>query len=70
MKQIDENKLLHSTASYCSICERCISDVRKKLAAAGATQEIEKRIIERLLKEGFIDEARFCRSFVNDKFRF
>ncbi|MDR1601972.1 MAG: RecX family transcriptional regulator [Tannerella sp.] len=70
MKQIDEIKLLHSMASYCSICERCISDVSKKFVAAGATKEMEKRIIERLLKEGFIDEARFCRSFVNDKFRF
>jgi regulatory protein len=70
MKQMNEIKLLQSAASYCSICERCIADVSRKLVAAGATREMEKRIIERLLKEGFIDETRFCRSFVNDKFRF
>ncbi|MDR1406754.1 MAG: RecX family transcriptional regulator [Tannerella sp.] len=70
MKQMDEAKLLHSAAAYCSVCERCVSEVRKKLVAAGATREMEDRIVDRLVKEGFIDEFRFCRSFVNDKFRF
>ncbi|MDR2120261.1 MAG: RecX family transcriptional regulator [Tannerella sp.] len=70
MKQPNEIKLLHSAASYCSICERCISDVSKKLVAAGAAPEMEKRIIERLVKEDFVNESRFSRSFANDKFRF
>lgn len=28
------------------------------------------RIIDRLVVEKFIDEERYCRAFVNDKFRF
>jgi regulatory protein len=70
MKQLDEIKLLHSTASYCSVGERCISDVSKKLVAAGVAPEMGKRIIERLVKENFINESRYSRSFVNDKFKF
>jgi len=61
---------MYSMASYCSVGERCISDVRKKLVAGGASTEAEQHIIERLLKDDFINEARFCRSFVNDKFKF
>ncbi|MDR3260579.1 MAG: RecX family transcriptional regulator [Tannerella sp.] len=70
MKQRNESELLHMAAAYCSTGEHCIQDVRKKLNAAEASPEAEKRIIDRLLAEKFIDESRFCRSFVKDKFRF
>ena len=70
MKQLNEQEILHLAASYCSMAERCIYDVRKKIASAGASPETAERIIAHLLKEKFIDEARYCRSFVNDKFRF
>ena len=70
MKQITEPELLHRTAAYCSSAERCIQDVKKKIDAAGLPAEATQRIIDRLLKEKFIDEERFCRSFVNDKLRF
>jgi regulatory protein len=70
MKQRNESELLQIAASFCSGAERCIWDVRQKLVAAGASSEVEERIVARLLQEKFIDEARYCRCFVNDKFRF
>ena len=70
MKQLNEQEILHIAASYCSLAERCIYDVRKKIASAGASPETGERIIAHLLKEKFIDETRYCRGFVNDKFRF
>lgn len=70
MKQTTEAEMLHRAAAYCSAAERCILDVRKKVRAAGLTTEEEERIIARLVKERFIDEARFARYFVNDKLRF
>lgn len=66
----DEAEMLHRAAAYCSIAERCIYDVRKKIASAGLSPESEERIIARLIEEKFIDEARFCRCFVSDKSRF
>ena len=42
----------------------------EKLDAADASPEVKERIIRRLEEEKFIDETRFCRSFVNDKLRF
>jgi len=70
MKQRNEPELLHLAAAYCSTGERCIQGVREKLKAAGATPKMTDRIIDRLLNEKFINESRYCRSFVNDKFRF
>ena len=62
--------MLHIAASYSSLAERCIYDVRKKLTSVGAQSETVDRIVAHLLKEKFIDEARYCQSFINDKFRF
>ncbi len=70
METKSEAEMLHRAAAYCSTAERCIHDVRKKIASAGLSPESEERIIARLIEEKFIDEARFCRSFVNDKLRF
>lgn len=65
-----ESEMLGALAKYCSLAERCIYDVRKKIKAADLPEDAEKRIIDRLVQEKFIDEKRFVRSFVNDKFRF
>jgi regulatory protein len=65
-----ELEMLNALAGYCSQAERCLFDVRKKIRAENFSQDVEQRIIERLLHEKFIDEKRFSRSFVNDKFKF
>ena len=62
--------MLSTLAKYCSQAERCLYDVRKKIKAENLSEEAEKRITDYLLREKFIDEVRFCRSFVNDKFKF
>ena len=70
MKQITTGEALNKAAAYCTLCERCISEVSTKLAAWGVPHGEQHEIIERLQQEGFIDEARYCRAFVNDKVRF
>lgn len=70
MNRPDEKELLYKMASYCSTAERCIRDVEQKLTASDIEKEGRERIIARLLQEKFIDETRYARFFVNDKFRF
>ena len=65
-----ESEMLNTMARFCSQAERCLSDVRQKIKADGLSEDAEKRIVDRLIKEKFVDEERFCRSFVNDKFKF
>jgi regulatory protein len=40
------------------------------MKAEGLTDDAENRIIDCLVKEKFIDERRFCRSFINDRLKF
>ena len=70
MKPLTPAEALNKAAAYCSLCERCVSEVNAKLTAWGVTPCEQQKIIERLQSEGFIDEARYCRAFVNDKVRF
>lgn len=70
MKKMDEEEMLHRMAAYCSSAERCEQDVRQKLMKAELDSEAVARIMNRLRQEKFIDETRFARAFVNDKFRF
>ena len=61
---------LNKAAAYCTLCERCISEVSAKLTAWGVPSGEQEKIIARLTDEKFIDEARYCRAFVNDKVKF
>ena len=65
-----ETEILGTMAKYCSLAERCVNDIHKKIKAEGLSTEAEKRITGYLLREKFINEKRFCSSFVNDKFKF
>lgn len=65
-----ETEMLQKVAAYCSAAERCRQDAEKKIVAAGFSREVVDRILDRMEKENFIDETRFCRSFVNDRLRF
>ena len=69
-KTLTPSEALNKAAAYCTLCERCISEVSTKLTAWGVPHGEQERIIARLTDEKFIDEARYCRAFVNDKVRF
>lgn len=70
MKPLSPAEALNKAAAYCTLCERCTSEVSNKLTAWGIAPAGQQNIIERLQSEGFIDEERYCRAFVNDKLRF
>ena len=69
-KTLTPGEALNKAAAYCTLCERCISEVSTKLTAWGVPHGEQEKIIARLTDEKFIDEARYCRAFVNDKVRF
>ena len=69
-KSITPGEALNKAAAYCTLCERCISEVSTKLTAWGVPHGEQEKIITRLIYEKFIDEERYCRAFVNDKVKF
>jgi regulatory protein len=67
------NEALFKTAltkamRICSQRELCISDVKTKLESWGVTNPDTNKILDILLKENFINEARYAKAFVKDKF--
>ncbi|WP_319229648.1 regulatory protein RecX [Draconibacterium orientale] len=57
-------------AQLCSRSEQCSADIRKKILTYEIVDEIVDEIIEKLIAEKYIDDERFARAYVNDKFRF
>ena len=64
------NEVFNRLSARCSTTELCLYDIQKKLDATDLTEKEKESIVRRLLDEGFVDEARYARAFVRDKFRF
>jgi regulatory protein len=64
------NQALSKAMAICSKAEKCISEIETKLQSWEVTSEDSKKIIKTLIEEKFIDEERYARFFVRDKFRF
>ena len=56
--------------SRCSQKEYCRSEITQKLRTKGATPAEIEALLKRLEAERYIDEERYARAFVSDKFRF
>lgn len=63
-------KIVAKAANYCSRSEHCIAEVEEKLRQWGASKADYDKIIDYLVSERFIDNSRYARSFVRDKFQF
>jgi regulatory protein len=61
--------LLGKARSYCAYRERCLSEVKDKLRDWGAGERAREKILEMLVNENYVDEARFARIFAGSKFR-
>ena len=70
MKTLSEEQALSKAAALCSRSEYCIEDIRSKMENWLILPEIQERILKRLTDEKYIDEARFCHSYINDKLHF
>ncbi len=70
MKELSEEEALYKAAAYCSMAEHCLSEVSEKLENWGVPTEGRTRILKKLVTEKYINEERYCRSFIHDKFTY
>jgi len=66
----NEQQALERMCARCAKSEQCESDVRRKLTEWKQPADTANRIVERLRANGFIDDNRYCRAFVEDKWKF
>lgn len=66
-RELSKAEWLDKCEAYCAKSEHCAADVRRKLYEWAAPAEISDEIVENLYKNDFLNDARFCRSYVHDK---
>ena len=69
-KPVSEKTAYQRMARLCSKKEYCSFDIRQKLQRMQLADDAVNNIISLLLKQKYIDDARFTRSFISDKLRF
>lgn len=69
MIEITETEALSRVAAYCSTSEHCRAEIVEKLQRWGMAYDAMDRILDRMEQEKYIDEERFCRAFIRDKYR-
>lgn len=65
---MDTDKALSRAAALCSRSEQCESDIRAKLLHWDVETSEADAIISRLRHDHFIDDERYARAYVHDKF--
>lgn len=66
----DQNIAYDKAAFLCSRSEHCTSEIQEKLKQWGLSSEASIPVIEQLIAEKYLDDERFARAYVKDKFRF
>ena len=69
MKDFTEEEAFEKMTAWCSTAERCCSEVSEKLQRWSVSYAIINKVIDRLIDGGYIDEERYCRAFIRDKYR-
>ena len=54
--------------NYCSLQDRCLDDIRKKLENFDLSKDEEDKIINTLFNEDYLNEKRFAKSYCRGKF--
>ena len=56
-------------ASFCAESERSVAEVERKLRKWSVDDDDIDSIIDRLKSEDFLNEERYCKAYINDRFR-
>ncbi len=70
MKQKTEEEAFQTLAALCAQAEHCQYEMTEKMRRWEMDDEAQARIMQRLIREKFVDDERFTRAFVNDKIRY
>lgn len=70
MKQKTEQDAYLTLAALCAQAEHCQWEMVEKMRKWEIPEEAQARIMERLVKERYVDDERFARAFAKDKVRY
>lgn len=69
-KPLTAAQALNRAAALCARSEQAPADVRDKLIKWGLGDDAADEVVRQLTAQGFLDEERYARAFVKDRFSF
>ena len=66
-KEMTEQEAYLQLAALCAQAEHCQHEMLEKMRRWELSEEASRRVIDRLVKERYVDEERYARAFVKDK---
>ena len=69
-KDMTEQEAYLQLAALCAQAEHCQQEMRDKMRHWELDETVQNRIIDRLIKERYVDDERYVRAFVKDKIRY
>ena len=69
-KEMTEQEAYLQLAALCAQAEHCEQEMRDKMRRWELDETVQNRIINRLIKERYVDDERYARAFVKDKIRY
>ena len=69
-KNYTPGQALPKIQHYCAYQERCHAEVTDKLYSFGLLKSEVDQLVTQLIEDNYLNEERYARSFVNDKFKF
>lgn len=69
-KEMTEQEAYLQLAALCAQAEHCQQEMRDKMRRWNVDEMVQDRVLERLVRERFVDDERYARAFVKDKIRY
>ena len=65
--ELNRDIILKKVLRYCAYQDRCVQEVRKKLATFDMLDSEKVKILKLLVDEGYLDDERYASTFVRSK---
>jgi regulatory protein len=69
-REMTEEQVLQRLMALCARGEHSSGEMLEKMRRWDVDDEAQARIMQRLIKERYVDDERFARAFVNDKIKY
>ena len=69
-QELSEQQVFQKLATLCARAEHCQHDMLEKMRQWAVDDEVQARVMERLVKERYVDDHRYAEAFVRDKVRY
>lgn len=68
--QITEEQAFKKLSAMCARAEHCQYEMTEKMRRWQMQEDVQARVMERLVKNKYVDDDRYSRAFVRDKVRY